>query len=442
MQLSGSTLRRALLGSCAACALLVVATEDAKAGGFSVREQSAEFQGMSFAGNAASGGGLSAMFWNSAAAAYAPAYLYSENHASYIRANSEITAGAGSTLLFVGADSGNIGNDAVVPASYMSMRFESGLVFALATSSPFGLTTEPSNRNWAGQTFARTSEIKTYNFNPTLAYRVTSTIALGVGLQIQHIEGRLKSASGVAATSPNIVIQGDDTAFGFTAGVMFTPTASTSIGLGFRSSLDHTLEGTVGIPGSGVAPAAAGAAIKAGITLPEIVTLSIRQAVSPQLTVLGTVEWTNWSRAEKLDVVCANTLPNPVFCPAGNGQTVRSLALGWNDGWMFAIGAEYAYSPALTLRGGVAYEISPIQNPEERTLRVPDADRIWASIGATYRWSENIALDFAYSHIFVDDAPIDRTESGIRFVGSADTSVDILSVSLKMKMGSITEILN
>ena len=433
--MTGSTLRHVLLGSCAACALLV-GPDAATAGGFSVREQSTEFQGMSFAGNAASGGGLSAMFWNSAAAAYAPAHLYSENHAAYIMGNSEITAGAGSTLLALGAESGDIARDALVPASYMSTRFDNGLVFAFATSSPFGLTTEPSNRNWAGQTFARTSEIKTCNFNPTLAYRVTSTIAVGVGLQIQHIEGRLKSAADATIASPNVAIRGDDTAFGFTAGVMFTPNAGTSIGIGFRSAIDHTLEGTALLTGG--APFTT--AMKAGVTLPEIVTVSLRQALTPQLTLLGTVEWANWSRLEKLDVTCANTLPNPVFCPSGNGETIRSLQLSWHDSWMFAVGAEYAYSPALTLRGGVAYEISPIQNADERTLRVPDADRIWASVGATYKWSENIAFDVAYSHIFVDDAPIDRTEGGVRFVGSAETSVDIVSVSLKMKVGSIGEL--
>lgn len=435
MRLAGSTLRHILLGSCALGALAIASTA-ATAGGFGAREQSTEFQGMSFAGSAASGGGLSAMFWNSAAAAFAPSYLYSESHAAYVMGNSEMTAGAGSTLLGLGSQSGDIANDAVVSASYMSMRFDNGVVFALGTNSPFGLATEPSNRVWAGQTFARTSEIKTYNFNPTLAYRVTPMIALGVGLQIQHIESRRKWASGALATSPNIVVQGDDTAFGFTAGVMFTPNPGTSIGLGFRSSIDHTLEGTAFLAG----PAPSTAAIKDGITLPEIVTLSLRQALSPRLTVLGTVEWTNWSRLDKLDVVCANTLPSAVFCPAGNGQLVNSLPLGWHDGWFFSAGAEYAYSPALTLRGGLAYEISPVQNANERTLRVPDADRIWASVGATYKWSQNIALDVAYSHVFFDDAPIDRTEGGVRFVGSADTSVDIVSVSLKMKVGSLTEI--
>ena len=80
-----------------------------------------------------------------------------------------------------------------------------------------------------------------------------------------------------------------------------------------------------------------------------------------------------------------------------------------------------------------AFEKSPIQEASERTLRVPDADRIWASLGATYKWSEKISFDFAYTHIWVDDAPIDRTESGLRFVGEGKTSIDIVSASLKMK---------
>jgi hypothetical protein len=28
---------------------------------------------------------------------------------------------------------------------------------------------------------------------------------------------------------------------------------------------------------------------------------------------------------------------------------------------------------------------SPVQNPDERTLRVPDSDRFWTSLGATYK---------------------------------------------------------
>lgn len=434
----GAKTHRAASTAMAALACAAIASA-AQAGGFSVREQSTEFQGMSFAGNGAAGGGLSGMYWNPAVAAYAPAGIYTESHYAAIIGRVEITgdAFAGAANLGLPRDSGDIARDAIVPASYLSWRVNERLVAAISVNSPFGLVTEPANRFWAGQTFARTSEIKTYNFAPTLAYKLTDSIAVAVGLQIEHIEGRLKNASGVTATSRNAVIHGDDTAFGFTAGVNFRPSEHTNIGLGYRSSIDHTLEGGLSIPGSPVAPADAGVAVKAGITLPEIVTLSLRHGMTDRLTLLGSVEWTNWSRAEKLDVVCANNAAgNPVFCPAGNGQLARSLALGWHDGWFFSLGGEYKYSDKLLLRTGFAYEISPIQNPDERSLRVPDTDRVWASLGATYKWNEMIALDFAYTHIFgVGDDQIDRVESGLRFVGNVDAQVDIVSASLKVKLG-------
>ena len=427
-------------GTAIALCAAVVFVDGANAGGFGVREQSTEFQGMSFAGNGAGGGGLSGMFWNPAVAAYAPAGIYTESHYAAVFGRVEITGDtfAGAANIGLPRDSGDLAKDAVVPSSYLSWRLTDRLVAAVSFNSPFGLVTEPSNRFWAGQTFARTSEIRTYNAAPTLAYKLTDTIAVAVGLQIEHIEGRLKSASGVTPTSLNTVIHGDDTTFGFTAGVNFRPTRTTDIGLGYRSSIDHTLEGGIAIPGSPIPPANAGAAIKGGITLPEIATLSLRQGLSDRLTLLGTVEWSHWSRAEKFDVICANntTGGNPVFCPLGNGQLATSLPLGWHDGWFFAIGGEYAYSDRLTLRTGFAYEISPIQAADERSLRVPDTDRIWASLGATYKWSEAVTFDFAYTHIFgVGDDEIDRLERGLRFVGNVDAQVDIVSASLKVKLG-------
>lgn len=451
--------RQALLATGAVAALVAVSAP-AGAGGFAVREQSTEFQGMSFAGSAAAGGGLSGMFWNPAVAAYAPTGIYTESHAAVIFGNSEITgdlfsaAGANvSAARGLGRSSGDIAKDAIVPSSYFSYRINQQMVLAMSVNSPFGLVTEPSNRIYSGATFARTSEIKTYNFTPTLAYRVSPTIAIGVGLQIQHIEGRLKQAANIspAGIQQNIVVQGDDTAFGFTAGVNFTPTRSTHIGLGYRSSIDTTLEGTTfapnaqaGVFGAGAAAAALGAGIKAGTTLPEIVTLGLRQDINDRLTLLAGVEWTHWSRLEKLDVKCANTVANPVFCNTGNGQTVTSLDFNWHDGWFFSIGGEYKYTDRLTLRTGFAYEISPVRNATERPHAVPDADRIWASIGATYKWSEAMSFDLAYTHIFVDDGPMDRTDilatsptttAPFRFIGSSEASVDIISASLKIKLG-------
>ena len=69
-----------------------------------------------------------------------------------------------------------------------------------------------------------------------------------------------------------------------------------------------------------------------------------------------------------------------------------------------------------------------------RTSRVPDNDRIWASLGLTYKVTQTMSVDFAYAHIWVDDGQIDRTASGIRLFADVDSSVDIISVALKTKL--------
>src|SRR5271170_3027931 len=59
-------INRALLSLAALAALQASTVLPALAGAFGIREQSAAGQGMSFAGMAAGGGGLSSMFWNPA----------------------------------------------------------------------------------------------------------------------------------------------------------------------------------------------------------------------------------------------------------------------------------------------------------------------------------------------------------------------------------------
>jgi long-chain fatty acid transport protein len=137
------------------------------------------------------------------------------------------------------------------------------------------------------------------------------------------------------------------------------------------------------------------------------------------LRLLGTIEWTNWSRFSSIPIE----------------GTPFSLDGNWHDSWLYAAGLEYDVSQKLTMRTGLAFEKSPIQNATERLVQVPDSDRWWASLGFTYRLSEKMAFDFAYTHIFFDDAPFNRTSltGASTVVGEADQSADIISGSLKMR---------
>lgn len=77
----------------------------------------------------------------------------------------------------------------------------------------------------------------------------------------------------------------------------------------------------------------------------------------------------------------------------------------WKDSWFFAIGAHYKVSGNWLLRGGIAYDQSPVPDAT-RGPRVPDEDRRWVSIGARYQISPDSYFDFGYTRLIFDDASL------------------------------------
>ncbi len=399
------------------------ASGSALAGGFDIREQSALFQGMSYAGAAAGGSSLSSMFWNPAAAGYVGQGITSESNYSLILPTSDVTVesvGGGPVPAIFGDTSVDVGRDAIVPASYFAYRLSSQMVVALSLNSQFGLGTKPDERDWAGQTVARTAKLFSVTATPTVAYEIAPGIQIGAGIQVQYMDlKRFRSAVDPFPGAASATLEGDDVGFGYTLGVNFRPLPGTSIGIGFRSSIKQELEGDFSIGNVKISD------ISAEVELPEKLTLSIRQDLAPGIRGHATVEWTNWDRLGTIPVV-------------GSPAT---LEFEWDDGWYFALGGEYDYSEKLTLRAGVGYEISPIQEASQRLIQLPDADRVWVSAGASYAVGDlfglikDAKLDIAYSHIFVEDSNFARSPAsgGPVFAGSVDASADIISVGLRSK---------
>jgi long-chain fatty acid transport protein len=261
-----------------------------------------------------------------------------------------------------------------------------------------------------------------------------------VGLQIQYIDGQLTTSSllpipngvtpfGLASIETVSRFKGDDVGFGFTAGLTYAATERTALGLGFRSAVFHRLEGEALNSVAGNLGSAA-----ADVTNPEIITASIRHQLDSQWTLNGTVQWTNWSRNRSLVLEVDNPLVTPALTPAN-----------WNDGWLVSLGVEYSYSHALSVRGGIGREVSPIP-VATRQPNIPDAGGIWVAAGLTYQVTDRMALDLSYSHLFASDAKIRLTETGIpdlrsnpnavrgALAAEAQGHVDFVAVALRYKL--------
>jgi long-chain fatty acid transport protein len=112
----------------------------------------------------------------------------------------------------------------------------------------------------------------------------------------------------------------------------------------------------------------------------------------------------------------------------------------WKDTYFFALGANYQLTDKLLLRGGVAYDQTPVRD-NFRTARLPDEDRYWVALGTTYAFNDHISVDVGYTHIFVLDSSIDETFHPAPTTpavtgtlhGDYENSVDILAVQANFK---------
>ncbi len=411
--------------------------------GFALKEQGAIDQGTSYAGATARAEDPTTLFYNPAGITRLDGYQISFS-GSYIAPNATPYSENASYSALLGGRAvsgtrdGNTIGSAVLPSVFASGAVTRDLHVGLAITSPFGLTSQDQTTSLA-RYHALTTALRTIDIAPTIAYRLLPTLSVSGTLIVETADARVSNAldfGGIGALSglarlgllPGTAdgfssLKASGTGVGFQLAALFQPLPGTRVGLSFRSPITHTLTGTVAY--GAVPPALAGAfttqSASAKLTTPGDLALGVAQDVG-RWTLLGDVQWTQWSRFQNLTTVLAS-------------GTTATIPEGWHDSWTVAAGADYRLTDALTLRGGAAYDETPTASGE-RTPRLPDSSRIWLSGGLTWRVTQALAVSGAYSHLFGGDTTVSLTDGG---PGTANflrgnlsaryhTSVDIVSL--------------
>ncbi|MCO5092903.1 OmpP1/FadL family transporter [Bosea sp. (in: a-proteobacteria)] len=395
----------------------LLAAGAASASSFSIRSgQGAEGLGMAYAGAAAGGVGMSSMAWNPATITMFPGRTSQWNF-TYLLPQGEYKPTTGTRVMTSPVTSvpntvlggsplgtGPIGGDgAFIPASYSAWQLTDRFWIGLTTGAPFGMRSKADNTFHAAQTYGRSAKVRSINVSPTIGYQVNDWLSIGAALQVQYFKADLKQATGLRATAGNAILDGDTVDFGYRFGVNLTPWQGTNIGIAYRSSIRQTLEGTLaGTPGlPPVLP------VKANLNLPDSVVFGVSQVINEQWQAHLGVEWTNWSRFRRIPIVSRIS-----------GQPLSSLNFVYDDSWYFAAGVEYKYNPDLTLRAGVGYELSAV-NDTNRTIYISDNDRLWLSAGMSYKFSEKINLDLGYTYIHINKARVNYNPAHPQFSPAA-----------------------
>ncbi len=458
--------------TCTAAGLLSLVSAGTLASGFALIEQSVSGMGTAYAIGSAGFNDASTVFFNPASMSrlsgthlngglqIVHSQVDFDGSAEYNPNNPAF--GPGSPLPIAGFPiSGETNPDtdvtAGVPSGYISHQYSDRVWFGFGINAPFGLKTEYDD-DWVGRYNAIKSELLTINLNPSMAFKLTDRVTLGVGVSALYADGELTNAidGGLGATSRGIPLNpswapvpgvspgligtdvwdnkvkmtADDWGYGYNVGLLLEPTKNTRVGLHYRSKIDLTLEGDAKITGAVTAFNGKQDA-KLDLTLPDSASLSAYHALNSQWAIMADVTWTHWSEVDTLDIKLAD------------GR--QSVAVwDYDDSYRFSLGAEYKYSSAWAFRTGVAYDQTPIPSDSLRSPRVPGNNRTWLALGATYRYSPDMTFDFGYAHLFVDDPKLNgvsdnydptngETTGTHSLSGEYDASVDILGVAVNWK---------
>lgn len=417
-------------------------TTSAQGSGFALMEQNASGLGNAFAGAAAAAEDASTVFWNPAGMARLRAgkQVVVTGHA--VMPSTRFSNGGsvpGINRTDFGTEGGNAGSTALVPNAYFAMNLNPRWSFGLGVNVPFGLATE-YDAGWVGRFQGIRSGIETLNINPSIAWKATDRLALGVGLSWQR--GTIDLLSGVnykglvtgSALNPAVAanaegqneveLEGD--AWGYNFGLLFDVTPATRIGLAYRSAVEYDMTGTTrfsGVPAAfALSPALTAATANGNVTFnvktPDSASVAIAHQLNPRWELLADMMWTGWSNIQALPLV------------RDSGATLDTLRFNFQDTLRYAVGANYRMSDTLMLKMGLAFDESPVPNASDRSVRLPDNDRTWFSLGAKYRVSNAGTVDLGYSFITIKDAAIDNNQGAVRgrVVGNYKAHVNILSV--------------
>ena len=445
-------------------------------GSFSLPFESTTASGRGFAGLSADTDDVSALASNPAAMAWQPhgSAAVGGNLAAYRTLFSGRARRSGTDDSEVaGGNGGNPGRlDLPLPEFSYVHRLGDELVLGARLNAPYGITLR-YDPDWTGRYHAIDTIIRGVEFAPSIAWQVTDQLSVGAAAIYQHfiaefsndgdlgsvIQRQVTEQAGADITSPSCALANEPTlpgkydfrnrfeisqpGFGLQLGLLWRYSNAGRVGLAYRSSIEHQLDGQAFRDRRGWSPddlrsdpclATVNAALtlqgrsfedevirpavlsssdtgfSAPFAIPDSLSLAVQHQFGSMLA-SSEMRWTRWDRIDSIPFRFQNNAPSVT-------EPVRfrnSLRIG--------LGLDWQLNARWTLRGGIAHEGATVTD-QTRTARAPDGARRYITAGASYAFSNNWRIDAAAGYMRSDARPVrdlaDASNSGNLLDGSFD----------------------
>ena len=397
---------------------MLLAAGGANAAAFQLAEVSTSGLGRAYAGEAAIADNASVVATNPAlmslfkTAQFSTGGVYID---SRINMNGNVDAAVKSLAMSFtksgSASQRNVVPGAFVPNLYFVAPVNDKFALGAGMNVNFGLKSEYDDSYDAG-VFGGKTDLSAINLNLSGAYRVTEGLSLGLGVNAVYAKAQVERNAGIIADTVKIsqgaftvgssedkaipsyvtskdksVVSLQDRAawgFGWNAGVMYQFNEANRIGLAYHSKVDIDFTDRTATS-LGKKDIVAGKTGNLTFTLPDYLELSGFHQLTDKLAVHYSYKYTHWSRLTKLNASYEN------------GEKAFDKELQYSNNSRVALGASYNLYEKLTLRAGIAYDQAASRH--QRSAAIPDTDRTWYSLGATYKFTPNLSVDLGYAYL-------------------------------------------
>ncbi|ELY3770612.1 long-chain fatty acid transporter FadL [Cronobacter dublinensis] len=329
-------------------------------------------------------------------------------------------------------DADNIAPTAWVPNLHFVAPINEQFGWGASVTSNYGLATEYNDSYAAGSVGGKT-DLETLNLNLSGAYRLDNHWSFGLGFDAvyarakiernagdlgQLVAGQLSQSPGFTSPGPQgdalrqiagyanslssdtqiAHLKGDEWGFGWNAGILYELDKDNRYALTYRSEVKIDFDGDYksslnpafnAFLASQQLPIGTGGSTTGGsltLNLPEMWEVSGYNRVAPQWAVHYSLTYTSWSQFQELKATNSN------------GDTLFKKEEKFKDAYRIALGTTYYMDDNWTFRTGIAFDDSPVP-AQQRSISIPDQDRLWLSAGTTYAFNEDASVDAGVSYM-------------------------------------------
>lgn len=296
-------------------------------------------------------------------------------------------------------NSGSRNEDFAMPNLHVVSPEYNNFRFGLSVVYPYGLS-----KRW-DNSFPRTSTeeftLKTYEFNPTISYKINDKISLGGGVRAIYAEGVVKSngmidinpGPGVTLSRISRDLDGDTTEYGYNLALTLHPMENLSLAATYRSKINLNIDGNAQLASSiNSATYSGGASVS--VPAPAVLSLATSYTCnSGKTTAEFTYDKTYWNAYDNLDFNYAATI--------NDGLGVLQYAFdnpkpkNWSNSEAYRIGLTHKLNTQWTAMAGFAIDKNPIPD-QTLGFELPDSDAKIYSCGLRYQPTDNLTVGAAY----------------------------------------------